>query len=161
LVEITNAPAATPASLEPSNAPPELAVTNTAEGPGDYTILKGETFLSVARTFHISVQSIADANPGVQSTRLKIGQRIHLPATVQASATAMATATNNATGTNSVEVSGADGVYTVKAGDRLFRIAGQFGVTLNALRETNHLKTDRIEVGQKLKIPVKTPAGGA
>jgi LysM repeat protein len=48
--------------------------------------------------------------------------------------------------------------YTVKSGDTLSKIATQQGVSVKALRSANNLKTDRIKVGQKLKIPVKAAA---
>ena len=43
--------------------------------------------------------------------------------------------------------------YTVKAGDNLTKIARNHGTTVKALRTANNLKTDRILVGQKLKVP--------
>ncbi|HEY9173738.1 MAG TPA: LysM peptidoglycan-binding domain-containing protein, partial [Verrucomicrobiae bacterium] len=45
--------------------------------------------------------------------------------------------------------------YTVKSGDNLTTIAKKFGTTPKALRAANGLKTDRIKVGDKLKIPAK------
>jgi peptidoglycan endopeptidase LytE len=44
-------------------------------------------------------------------------------------------------------------VYTVKSGDTLTKIASQFGTTIKALRSANNLETDKIKVGQKLRIP--------
>jgi LysM repeat protein len=49
-------------------------------------------------------------------------------------------------------------VYKVKQGDTLTRIARSHGTTVQALRALNALKTDRILVGQKLKIPAKGTA---
>jgi LysM repeat protein len=43
--------------------------------------------------------------------------------------------------------------YEVKRGDTLTRIAKTHGTTVKALREANGMKTDRILVGQKLKVP--------
>lgn len=43
--------------------------------------------------------------------------------------------------------------YEVKRGDNLTRIAKNHGTTVKAIREANGLKTDRILVGQKLKVP--------
>ena len=52
--------------------------------------------------------------------------------------------------------------YTVKGGDTLGRIAKKNGVSIKALRAANNLSSDKINVGQKLKIPAKggteTPA---
>jgi LysM repeat protein len=119
-------------------------------GATEYAIVKGDSFSTLAKKFHVSVKAIADANPGVDSSKLKIGQKIHIPAA----------AAPAATGTAAVESAGAGGeqIYTVKSGDNLTRIAGQLGTTIKALRAANGLKTDSIKVGQKLKIPAKASA---
>lgn len=52
-------------------------------------------------------------------------------------------------------------VYTVKAGDNLTKIAKAHGTTAKAVRGLNGLKTDRITVGQKLKMPAAKSAGTA
>jgi LysM repeat protein len=43
-------------------------------------------------------------------------------------------------------------VYVVKSGDSLLRIAKAHGMTVKALKTANHLKSDRIFVGEKLKM---------
>ncbi len=43
----------------------------------------------------------------------------------------------------------------VKKGDVLDRIARANGTTVNAIKEANHLKSERLSVGQVLKIPLK------
>ena len=48
--------------------------------------------------------------------------------------------------------------YAVKSGDNLGKIAKTHGITLKALRAAHNLKTDRITVGHKLKIPAKAAA---
>jgi LysM repeat protein len=78
VIEASNAPVA------PSNAPPGLPLADTAAPlppvSADYTIVRGDTFNRLARTFHTTTKSILEANPGVKATRLQIGQKIHLPA---------------------------------------------------------------------------------
>jgi membrane-bound lytic murein transglycosylase D len=59
---------------------------------------------------------------------------------------------NIGTQATSSETGGAR-IYVVKSGDRLVKLAGQFGTTVNAIRRANGLKTCRIVAGQKLKIP--------
>ena len=51
--------------------------------------------------------------------------------------------------------SAAGETYTVKSGDTLTAIAMAHGTTVNELRSANNLGSDRIVVGQKLKIPAK------
>ena len=43
-------------------------------------------------------------------------------------------------------------VYTVKAGDSLWQIAGHFNTTVAALRAANNLPSDMIRPGQKLRV---------
>ena len=138
----------TPAEGVMSNAPAAIMSV-----PTDYTIVAGDTLGKIAKTYHTTVKAILEANPGVEPTKLQIGQKVHLPAAV---ATASGLAEANVSGSTS----GAR-LYTVKAGDSLFKIAGKFGTTANALREANGLKTDRIEVGQKLRIPARAVAHAA
>lgn len=45
--------------------------------------------------------------------------------------------------------------YTVRKGDSLGKIASRHGLTVQQLKKANGLKNDRINVGQKLTIPVK------
>ncbi len=46
-----------------------------------------------------------------------------------------------------------EAIYMVKSGDSLTRIAKAHGTTVKALKAANGLKSDRIVVGKKLKIP--------
>jgi len=45
--------------------------------------------------------------------------------------------------------------YTVQSGDSLYRIALNHGVSLNALKESNHLKSSRLRPHQTLIIPAR------
>ena len=138
----TNAPAATQ-TMPPVVAPESVPAAT------DYTIMKGDTFGAIAKKFHVTVKAITQANPGVEPTKLKVGQKIHIPAAAAAAATdvgAMAAA------------AGGEQLYTVKSGDSLYKIATQYGTTVKALRAANSLKTDKIKVGDKLKIPAKVAA---
>jgi len=46
----------------------------------------------------------------------------------------------------------------VKSRDTLTQIARTHGTTVTAIRQVNGMTTDRIYVGQKLKLPPKTNA---
>lgn len=46
--------------------------------------------------------------------------------------------------------------YTVKAGDTLYGISNQFGVSVTELARLNNVKADTIRVGQVLKIPTSS-----
>jgi LysM repeat protein len=165
-VEPTNSPAlttnpsqsATSAASTPTPVEPQQPATTPPATPAasDYVIVKGDTFSTIAKKFHVPTKSLLDANPAVQPTKLKIGQTIHIPAVVS---TALAM-----TGTIAApmtDVGGTGQMYSVKSGDSLTRIASQFGVSVKALRSENSLKTDKIVVGQKLRIPGKTSSASA
>jgi membrane-bound lytic murein transglycosylase D len=157
----TNAPV--PPSMEATNPPvaptnaavPAPVVTETAPpaAPTDYTVAKGDTFSSIAKKFSVTTKAIEQANPGAEPTKLQIGQKLHMPAP------ASAVAPSSTTPPGAIEMgSSGEQTYTVKSGDTLTKIAGEFGVTIKAIRSENNLTTDKIIVGQKLKIPTKTSA---
>jgi LysM repeat protein len=52
----------------------------------------------------------------------------------------------------------AAGFYVVKSGDTLTRIARAHGTTIKALKTANHLTSDRIVVGQKLRLSLAAKA---
>lgn len=45
--------------------------------------------------------------------------------------------------------------YKVRRGDNLYNIARRYGVTIDAIRKANNMASDRLDVGQTLKIPKK------
>jgi LysM repeat protein len=52
--------------------------TTTREEPRFYTIERGDTFGSVAAEFGTTVERLIELNPGVDTTELRIGQRIRV-----------------------------------------------------------------------------------
>ncbi len=148
----TNAIAETPTNTVAPPAPVEPAPVAPPAAGTDYVIVKGDTFSTIHQKFHVSIKALQEANPTVEPTKLKIGQTLHIPA---AAATAsVASASNSAAVTG--DAIGNGQLYTVKSGDSLTKISSQFGVSVRSLRSANNLKTDKIVVGQKLKIPAKT-----
>ena len=122
------------------------AVTPVAT-TSDYIVVKGDSFYTIGKAHGVSTKAIQEANPGVDSAKLKIGQPLKLPAPSSAPASAGTTVMATTT----------EGTYTVKSGDTLTSIAKSHGITLKELRTANSLTSDRIKVGDKLKIPAKAP----
>lgn len=141
-----NIPALTPAPVAPDAAP--------AAAGSEYVVAKGDSFYTIGKNHGVSIKAISDANPGVDSKKLKVGQKLNIPASASGAA-----ATAAPTGAPAVEtVATGEKTYTVKSGDTLTRIAKSQGATVKAIKAANSLTTDRIKVGQKLKIPVKAAA---
>ena len=45
-------------------------------GPGEHAVAKGETLSGIAKKAGISLKALQDLNPGVDATRLRIGQKL-------------------------------------------------------------------------------------
>lgn len=175
--DATNPPPPPPLPPPPSNSVPELppvtppVPTNVppvtppvtpdpglTSGATEHIIQKGETFEKLAKKYGVSVNAIKQANPGVDPTKLKIKQKIAIPAKPPAGAGAPTTPSPTAADTGAA----GNDVYTVKKGDNLTSIAKAHHTTPKALKALNGLKTDMIKQGQKLKVPAaaapSTPA---
>ncbi len=142
-----------PLSGTATNVAPALETGLPAVGGSEYTIVSGDTLSTIARRFHLTVRAIADANAGLEPTRLQPGQKLHLPPAMSAAPVAAGVASANP-GTS-------EQMYAVKSGDTLSTIARQYGTTVRAIRAANNLRTDSIKVGQKLKVPGKSSSPGA
>jgi LysM repeat protein len=133
-------------------APPVVAPTPPVEAAGtEYVVVKGDSFSKIAKKSGVTAKAIAAANPGVDSSKLKIGQKLSIPA-----ASGDETATTGAT--TSTSDNGGEETYSVKSGDTLTKIAKANGTTVKAIESENNLSTTKIKVGQKLKIPAKAEA---
>ncbi len=150
--ETSAPPVAVTAPVVPEPPPPAPPPAVSAEA-AEYSIVKGDYLERIARNHHVSVRAIMEANPGIEPTKLQIGQKIRIPAPAPAAASAVAPTLPVETGIGTGEQ-----MYTVKSGDTLIRIARQFGTTPKAISAANNLKTTSIKVGQKLRIPVQAPA---
>lgn len=161
---LTSAPVPVPATVAPAPAPVTAApapvavtsipampqapavVTDSFQG-GDvktHTVAKGEMLSTIAKNNRISLKALMEANPTVNPTKLQIGQKLNIPAPAP-----------KAEAVAAVPAPEAADVYTVKPGDALEKIARNNGTSVKAIKALNNLKTDRINAGQKLKLPVK------
>jgi LysM repeat protein len=170
-VETNNTYTATTPTFEPTNPvvtidptnPPVVnptvttSVTPPTQDSGvatDYVVKSGDTYVTIAKNKKVSVTALKEANPGVEPTKLKIGQKLHIPAPTAPSAQIANT------GAPATDANTGDPLYTVKSGDTLIKIAQDHKTTVRALRTANSLRTDSIKVGQKLKIPIKMADAG-
>lgn len=150
-----------PVVVPETNPPPQNAIVTPpigqTENPAvatDYVVKAGDTYATIARSKKVSVTSLKEANPGIEPTKLQIGQKLHVPPPTAPTAQ---TANN---GAPAADAHTGDPLYTVKSGDTLIKIASEHKTTVRALRTANSLRTDSIKVGQKLKIPVKMADAG-
>ncbi len=111
-----------------------------ADSPTTHVVAWGETLYSIARSYGVTPQAIANLNGVGVNSWVYTGQRLLIP--VSATTTIATTPS---------------GYYTVRAGDTLFSIATRFGTTVAAISAANDLPNDGIiYVGWNLKIPAGT-----
>lgn len=159
-VPATTSVASLPVTPTPTVTPvvtPTPTTTDVTSAPvGEtqvHTVAKGEMLSTIARKYHVTVRAVEEANPGINAMKLQIGQKLNIPAPTAAAA-AVATTTDAPAIADS-------NIYVVKSGDMLEKIAKAHGTTVKAIKAANNMKTDRINIGQKLKIPTTRTASVA
>ncbi|MDG2214490.1 MAG: LysM peptidoglycan-binding domain-containing protein [Verrucomicrobiota bacterium] len=135
-----------PDSVASEFAPaPKSDVAAVPAVPGtEHVIASGDNFWTIGRKYGVSHKKIEQANPNVIPTRLKIGQKIIIPATQPEPV--------NAPAVVSAEDSGS--MYTVKSGDTLGHIALRHKVAVADIKTINSMNSDFIRIGQQIKLPV-------
>ena len=139
---VTNPPVVTPPVVTPDVAP---------VGGSEYVVVKGDSLAKIAKKNGVTLKALQAANPGVIPTKLKVGQKLVVPAGGKAAADSAAPTVSAAGDVGTAS-------YTVKSGDTLTKIAKAHGTTVKLIEAANGLSTTKIKVGQKLKIPSKAEA---
>lgn len=107
---------------------------NTGNNFFNYTVEFGDTLYSIAKEYNTTVNVIKEIN-NLTSNTLQIGQVLKIPTRI----------TNEDT-SNYI-------IYTVKAGDSLYKIASTYGVSVDEIKNLNGLSSNLLSIGQMLKIP--------
>ncbi|MGM0501640.1 MAG: peptidoglycan DD-metalloendopeptidase family protein [Bacillota bacterium] len=104
----------------------------------EYTVRKGDTLYAIARDFDIPVKVIRNAND-LDSAVINVGQELIIPKTGMGGGL-------NTDFYNIIS-------YNVKRGDNLEKLAQRYHTTVNRIKAVNDFSSNRIKVGQKIKIP--------
>lgn len=105
---------------------PEGVLTNT------YIVQKGDTLYSIAAKLGTTVQELKNIN-NLTSNNLSIGQVLKIP-------------------TEEIYEE-EETLYTVKAGDTLYKIAAANNTTIDEIKKLNNLTSNNLSIGQLLKLP--------
>jgi len=137
-------------SLAAGAAPSHAQASRTAT---TYVVRGGDTLFRISRETGVSVGELMRLN-GLTSDRIEIGQTLRLSALV-------ALPPRPPTGADgtpaALPAGGMRRTHVVQPGETLFRIAGQYGTTVEEIRRLNGLVGDNIAAGQRLTVP----SGGA
>ena len=138
----------TPVVAEQSNTP--------------YVVRKGEYLTKLAREHNVTVAQLVAWNELTANTVVP-GQRLvfRAPTEVAAGRESLRrqpsgltkSVVNTASKSASDKPAALPTVHLVQAGDTLFNISRRFGVSVQRLREANHLTSDDVKLGQKLLVP--------
>ena len=136
-----------------------------------HTVKKGETLVTISKKLKVTRADLAEANYLPTRAKLAAGQRLIVPRapalllastpdnppppTETRSADAVVAVNNMAPAVR--ERTPASLTYRVKRGDTLLKIAKVYRTTVAALKTWNRLRTNAIQVGQRLTI--RTQAG--
>nr|BBV22514.1 putative N-acetylglucosaminidase [Tetragenococcus halophilus] len=112
-------------------------------GSSTYTVKAGDSVWLIADQNGITMNQLRDWN-NIQNNFVYPGQELTV------SNGSNSNNSNSNSSSNSNNSSG--GSYTVKAGDSVWLIADQNGITMNQLRDWNNIQNDFVYPGQKLTV---------
>jgi len=101
-----------------------------------YEVKKGDNLYNIANSYNTTVSDIMSLN-NLSSNTLSIGQVLKVPL-------------KEIENTNSTEYTS----YTIKKGDSLYSISKTYGVSVEDIMKYNNLKTNLLNIGQTIKIPL-------
>ena len=107
-----------------------LKLSEKTNDSDKYIVMSGDSLWKIANQYGLTVNQLKQLN-NLTSDNLEIGQELKIKNNIAKDET---------------------NIYTVKAGDSLWKIASQYGLTVNQLKQLNNLTSDNLEIGQKLKI---------
>ena len=143
---------------EDKKAPIIASGTSTQNGVLVYhKVRSGDVVGSLAAKYHVSTKQIQSWN-GLHGYNIKVGQqlKVYVPeryanvTPTKAEPTAVATKEVSAVVTN--QNASAPKFHVVQNGDTLWDIANSYALSVDRLKELNSLTTNRLEVGQKLRV---------
>ena len=138
----------------PSGQESRVQAPKPASGPSDsndesgptHRVSRGESLYSIAKRYGVSVSAIQALN-NLKSKHIQVGQTLEIPpgSSVSASSSVQSSWTNTQSSDSKT--------YKVKKGDNLATIARQAGTSIAALKKLNQLRSNRVRVGQTLRLP--------
>lgn len=112
----------------------KLVIPSVSVSDGQtYIVQKGDSLWSIATKFNTTVDDLKNIN-NLTSNLLSIGQVLKI---------------------SDSTITTTDETYTVKKGDNLYKIANNYGITTEELKNYNNLTSNLLSIGQILKIPSK------
>lgn len=113
--------------------------SKTSANVNYYKVKKGDTISEVAELYRVSTASIRKWN-NLRSNRIYAGKTLKVYSNADVNDLPERVATNSVS------------LHKVRAGESLYSIAREYGISVGQLRLMNRLKGNKILVGQKLRV---------
>ena len=149
-------PPVTPVPTPPAPAPSPREPLETqapAVETTPYTVQPGDALSLICKRHGLNMAEVMALNGIKDPNKLRAGQKLTLPGKLKIVAPPPKPARKASAKPARVPTVAAGGVYEVKSGDSLSKIAAAHGIKTADLKKANNLTSDKIIVGQKLTIP--------
>lgn len=107
-----------------------------------HVVQSGDVLFQIANMYNVTVSQLKEWN-NLGNDNIQIGQQL----IIRSTNTSPKPATNTFTSSTATNTT-----YTVKSGDTLSKIARTYNVSVEDIKKWNNLKSDRLDIGQKLRI---------
>ncbi|MDR0993285.1 MAG: LysM peptidoglycan-binding domain-containing protein [Verrucomicrobiota bacterium] len=139
-----------PSAVKPPVAPDPVATSISAQNI--YVVQKGDVLSIIAQKHGVRTAELQELNNLSNPNKIVVGQKILLPDYAKPSLAVPSATAKAESAKPAAQAEG--GVYVVKSGDALSKIAVAHGVKTKDLMAANHLTdANKIRIGQKLVIP--------
>lgn len=125
-------------------------------GGSTYTVSVGDTLWAISRKFGVTITQLKSWN-NLSSDMIYVGQKLSIQTGTGNTAV---TPTPSTPVVSNKPTTSNDQTYTVVAGDSVWKIAHQFGISMDTLRSLNHIQNNFIYPGQVLKIRIISSSNG-
>ena len=119
------------------------SLSETKQKTLSHIVKRGESLLSIAKKYRVSVSDLKEWN-NLRSSTIRYGKKLKVYSSSQNYASSVRTKDTRATTR-----------YRVRKGDSLYEIAQRFGVNIDDIMEWNNLSSSNIIPGQRLNIKGK------
>ena len=128
-------------------------------GGSTYTVSVGDTLWAISRKFGVTITQLKSWN-NLSSDMIYVGQKLSIQTGTGNTAVTPSPSTPANPTMPSTSIQDNAQTYTVVAGDSVWKIANQFGISMDELRSLNHIQNNFIYPGQVLKIRLISSSNG-
>lgn len=132
-----------------NNSKPESVITYDNK---THRVGKGETLFGISKKYGLSVNELRSLNNMSASDVLQFDQVLNVSKNNRSDVEIVRSTPSPSPPATKSAATTATGTHTVSAGETLFSISNQYGMSVDELKNQNGLNSNTISVGQRLKV---------